>query len=267
MEDKEVILKERLKNLKEENCFEMALEMMECIGSIDSELRDDLIYETMDKWLMEEKFSDNEAEEILKISIDDMHMFFGIGDVDKDSVFTRTFSVLITASVLALNSRKKFINEKLLYEVKDKVIEYMNSEKDLRGYVYGKGWAHSAAHTADALAELALCDAFNGAVLMEILRAIKEKVCVGNYVYIDEEGERMARAAVNCIRSEELHKEELSSWFQGFVNIKTSENLLIRKHIRVNIKGFLRSLYFEMLPDKDLENITSKLLKTIYDLK
>ena len=38
--------------------------------------------------------------------------------------------------------------------MKDKLISYVNREKDVRGYVREKGWAHCMAHVADAFDEL-----------------------------------------------------------------------------------------------------------------
>ena len=47
------------------------------------------------------------------------------------------------------------LSEEQLYSVAEQVLEYVYLEEDVRGYVEGKGWAHSTAHAADALDALA----------------------------------------------------------------------------------------------------------------
>nr|WP_242069344.1 DUF2785 domain-containing protein [Paenibacillus dendritiformis] len=81
-------------------------------------------------------------------------MFYRIGSEGDSTVFTRSFSVLPIALILRRHRQKPFLDLAEFQQVKHSLISYVQEEKDLRGYVNEGGWAHSAAHAADALTEL-----------------------------------------------------------------------------------------------------------------
>ena len=53
--------------------------------------------------------------------------------------------------LISVHEREPLLSEEQLYSVAEQVLEYVYLEEDVRGYVEGKGWAHSTAHAADAL--------------------------------------------------------------------------------------------------------------------
>ena len=81
------------------------------------------------------------------------------------------------------------LSEEQLYSVAEQVLEYVYLEEDVRGYVEGKGWAHSA-HAADALDALARTIQ-NREFSYAILAAVRQKVRLNDYVYIHFEDERL----------------------------------------------------------------------------
>lgn len=251
----------------DEQYISIALEMMDNIGSLDSMLRDNLIYETLNQWIKNNKFIFEELESLLNISLDRFHLFHRLYEKDEDAVFKRTFSVLIVALVINKHRKENFLSEKVLYEVKDKLIEYMRNEQDVRGYVEVKGWAHSAAHTADALDELVQCICFNKNDLIDILNSIKAKVYIGYYVYVDEESERMVTVVENSFNRKILSNSEIIEWLQGFKIENIGESYINDFHLKVNIKGFLRSLYFRLLDQEDSNFIIEEIKKILKNLK
>lgn len=274
MTQEENILKEKLIKVKnnnyllekQENYFPLGLEMMDNIGSLDSELRDSLIYVTLYHWISKERFTNEQLKHLLNISLDNSHLFYKLHDKDDDAVFKRTFSVLIVALIIYEHRKDNFLSEEILYEVKDKLLEYMLNERDVRGYVEVKGWAHSAAHTADALDELVQCSSFNKTDLLDILNYIKAKVSIGYYVYVDEESERMVTAVVNSFNREILSNSEIIEWLQGF-RVENPKNRHIENyHLKVNIKGFLRSLYFRLLEQENSNFIIEEIKKLLKEL-
>lgn len=94
----------------EENYFTIALEMMENIGSLDSKLRDDLIYEILANWVPEKKFTSEQMKDLLNISLDSDHLFYKLSENDEDSVFKRTFSVLIIALIIYEHRKENFLS-------------------------------------------------------------------------------------------------------------------------------------------------------------
>jgi hypothetical protein len=248
---------------KDESYFTLGLEMMDNIGSIDPELRDKLIYTTFFYLISKNRFTFQQLNNLLNISLDSSHLFYKLYDKDEDAVFKRTFSVLIIALIINEHRKENFLSEKVLYEVKDKLIEYMLNETDVRGYVEGKGWSHSAAHTADALDELVQCLCFNKTDLIDILNSIKVKVCTGDYVYIDEESERLITVVENVFNRKILNNSEIIEWLQVFEHENPKGihkgSHIDNYHLKVNIKEFLRSLYFRLLEQEDSEFIIEEI--------
>lgn len=274
MTKQENILKEKLVKVKENNYllekqesyFPLGLEMMDNIGSLDPELRDGLIYTTLFHWITKGRFTSEQLRHLLNISLDSSHLFYKLGDEEDDAVFKRTFSVLIVALIIYEHRKASFLSEEVLYEVKNKLLEYMLKEKDVRGYDEVKGWAHSAAHTADALDELVQCCVFNKSDLLDILNSIKAKVCIGYYVYVDEESERMVTAVENSFNRKIISNSEIIEWLQGFKTPDPNNRHIYNYHLKVNIKGFLRSLYFRLLEQEDSSFIIEEIKKLLNNL-
>lgn len=270
----ETLLKEKLWSIKDKNYmlkegeeyYPLALEMLKNIGSLDPELRDKLIYTTFFHWITKGKFTWVELKNLLNISLDKEHLFYKLDEWDKDAVFKRTFSVLIVALIINKHRDESFLPQEELYEVKDKLLEYMTSEQDVRGYTDIKGWAHSAAHTADALDELVQCPCFDVIDILDILESIRAKACIGYYVYIDDEDERMVTAVVSALNRKLLSTLEIVQWLQGF-KIENPEGSHIEKfHLMINIKSFLRSLYFRLLDQEEWIFVVQEIKKELSNL-
>lgn len=268
------ILKEKLSEIKKNNfeipndisTFDLALSMINHIGTVDPELRDDLIYEILQNWIVNDVFANEQLSYLLNTCVDENHLFYKIGDMETDSVFTRTFSILSVAVMLYMYRKNKFLSEHDLKDIREKVIQYALEEKDLRGYVEDKGWAHSVAHTADALEELVLCTSTTHDNLLEILQVIKTKVCVNNYTYINEEEERMTTAVMSVISRNLITQSELIDWIKEFGNINKLGKYPEDQTIVVNIKNFLRSVYFRMLNEKSSQPIIEAIKVTLYQI-
>ena len=249
--------------------FSLATEMAEYLGSPDPELRDDLIYETFASWIEADRFSPTQLKHLLYTCLDDSHLFNKIGESGGDSVFTRTFSLLVIALIIGSHRRKDFLARADLASVKGKLVEYMRKEMDVRGYVDEKGWAHSTAHAADVFNELARCAEFTDPQdMMDILNALRGKAMINDYIYIHKEDERMVTAAVSVLNRRILEEQAVINWVESFLEIGKINKHPQDDYLRANVQSFLRSLYFRLLPDESkghirisLEVITGKLSK------
>ncbi|MDF2531041.1 MAG: hypothetical protein K0Q65_622 [Clostridia bacterium] len=244
------------------NPFEMALAMTDYLGDTDAELRDDLIYSTLGRWVTHGIFSGEQLKQLLKIILDEKHLFYGIGEKDTDSVFMRAFSILIVASIVYVHREAGFLSSEELKGVKNKVIQYMQEEKDLRGYVVEGGWAHTTAHSSDTLDELALCKEFGIVELLEILKAIKNKISVDSYAYICYEDERMAYATNSLITRNLLTEEEISEWIKSFSDFDKNIAFPYQLYLNTNIRNYLNSLYYR-LPKDQYKTIKEAISDTI----
>lgn len=250
------------KLLEEINYEELTSEMLAKIGVTDPELRDDLIYMVMANWIMDDIYNKEELKQIFKICLDEDHLYYKLGEKKGDSVFTRTFSALILAVLYHKDYEIDFLNLQEFQEGAEKVINYYSKEKDLRGYIKEKGWAHSAAHGADILLEIAKSKKAKKRILMELLKAIIDKSQIEEYIYFNGEDERIARAVKNAMKNVNLDDELLNKWFRDLTDIESFEDRNKQDTIIFNLKNILKSLYFEVISD---EVVNDKYLILITD--
>jgi Protein of unknown function (DUF2785) len=227
--------------------FTLALQMMKHIGSPDPILRDELIYMTMAEWISNDRFTTEQLRELLNISMDHDHLFYGLGEVDNDSVYTRAFSVLMIPLIINVHIRTPFLQPDEVNRIVRETIRYLDGEKDYRGYDDIKGWAHAVAHAADALDELALVETVDHEHLQSMLMVIQIKVCCSKSVYIDNEDERLVTAVVSIMNRNLISLDEMNDWLVVFKNsIDQCDIKIERYRMKQNIKSFLRSFYFRL---------------------
>lgn len=239
-------IKEDKYEIKGENLYyTYALDMLKYIGTTDEVLRDDLIYDIFSHWITQNRFSNQQLETFLFICLDNQHLMKGIGLEEEDTVFTRTFSALIIALILYSNNENSFLSQGVIAETTKLIVEYYTKEADLRGYVDKKGWAHSVAHGADVIDELAQCTILEKEDLQKLLILMKLKICQGKYVYIDGEPERISIAVRSIFMRKEIDKGDIELWLEGFKKYKAMNDSSIEwYHQYINITNFFKSLYF-----------------------
>jgi Protein of unknown function (DUF2785) len=224
--------------------------MLHYIGNPDPELRDTLIYATLAAWITRDTFTSDELKTLLQNVLNDKHLFYSIGEENTDSVFTRSFSVLLIPPLLGTHREKSFLSHEEVQNVWQRLKDYLLNERDLRGYVRGKGWAHAVAHAADALDELALCSETSKEMLLEMLELTASVASTEKSVYTHGEDERLSFAVANILKRSELKKEKKVEWLETFTNQAQQAGPMpdpegYQKFI--NIKHFLRTLYFYIL--------------------
>ena len=240
----------------EDDLSELIPAMLRHIGSTDSVLRDDLIYFAFQRWIVDYNVVGPEQLcSMLPIALDEQHLLYRLGEQDSDSVFTRAFSVLLLPLLLIAHRRQPFLSVSDLQYLKKTLLYYLEKEKDRRGFVKDKGWAHATAHAADALEDLAQCSEIGKSDLAEILEVIYNMVCVAESGYSHLEDERIVTAVITILRRQLLSTVEVTQWIEGFAgHVLPATAASERWVIRSNVKNFLQSLYFrlqwEQLPDR-----------------
>lgn len=246
-----------------EEAMSLAHLMLQYIGDTDSILRDDLIYSTFYQWICEKQyFSNEELNELADTLIDEKHLFFHIGNEGDDTVFTRTFSVLLVDVLLYQNRNNAYLSMDTFIKLKDSLISYYNEEKDLRGYLEGKGWAHGAAHGADAMCELVRSKESDENTRLKVLDSLQWVLSNGKYFLSNEEDERMTRVVFLITVKALLPKESICRWIEGLEKGISSEYSREQYITRVNTKNFIRSLYFSLIHQQNTKDITDLLFKT-----
>jgi hypothetical protein len=198
---------------------------------------------------------------LLYTLLDDNHLYDQLGNDGDDTVFKRSFSVLVIDVLLWRNRQNSYIPTDQYAIIKDRLIGYYKNEKDLRGNVAKKGWAHAAAHGADTMCELAQWNESNEQVLLEILQAITCVLDNRKYMLCDEEDERISLVVLIMIQKELLSEEIVGRWISELPNFIDSKNDHENYLSRVNMKNFIRSLYFSLMHQSG----SKKLIDVLYE--
>jgi len=266
-------LKKRLQTLKDgefqlsrTEAVAVVPAMLERIGSPDGELRDTLIYSTFVEWIYQQRlFSAKDLHSILKRVMDDQHMFYHMGEEEGDGVFTRAFSVLLLPLLLAVHRDAPYLSSGEIRIVKQNLIDFLQQEKDRRGFVPGKGWAHAIAHAADAVDELALCSELRSSDLLELLGTIQNVICDANQVYGHGEEERLGTAVISIISRDQLEPEQIRGWVTAFGDsVLKIQSLPEKLIIRANVRNFIQSLYFRLQWKEMLAPFAAALEQTLF---
>ena len=243
--------------------MQRAEEMLPHLGSPDAELRDDLIYSTLATWILADKFEDDDLKAILRQMLTDEHLFYKLGESDTDSVFMRSFSMLLVPLVLSRQRERPFLMPYELRELKVKLLDYLEREKDLRGFVLDedeagepKGWAHAIAHAADALDDLVQCKEMGSEELLEILTAVQQKAAEPKVVYVHAEDERLVTPVIAALGRKVLKPDEVQKWLAAFVPLAQQKEPFPDCYRQAqNVKNFLRGLYFRARKPETAERI------------
>jgi len=252
---KEDELKEILKELQsgastwqQKKHINLIQSMMLHIGSLDSELRDNLIYGSFYELIHEKNLLEHSLlTELLEECLNNL-LCKGIEESESDLVFTRTFTSLLIALILFRDNADDFLSQQKIADCKDKVLAYLAAEKDVRGYVPVKGWAHGVAHMADAIDELVKNSKLNKASYSEIVSALYNAILQDNYAFIHEEDERIL-VPIFTMLEHGLEEQEIIKLLQELpATLKVKKEQLDVQHHRIlvfNCKTFVKSFYIK----------------------
>ncbi|AWX57988.1 MULTISPECIES: DUF2785 domain-containing protein [Brevibacillus] len=243
------------------------LEMINEIGSLDATLRDDLIYTTLSHWIPGNSLTASELEQLIPIILDKNHLLFKVGETNTDSVFTRSFSMLVIPLLLMRHRESPFLSRENIHEIKEKVFFSVREERDYRGYDEEKGWAHAIAHAADALDDLAQCSELDKNDLITILDLVYEKMTITDRIYSDGEDERMVTAIVSVMNRKVLSPSYVEKWIHSFGDVDKSSEFLPAFKQKINIKNFLKSLYFRLKFYKGNADLCPTIEQTLYKIE
>ena len=214
------------------------------LGSTDPELRDGLIYPVLARWSTRAVLEDEQRKELLWRLLDDSHLRLELGSRQDDSVFMRSFSVLAIPPILYAHRQEPFLRQQEILNVHAAVLAYLGEERDRRGFVPGKGWAHAIAHAADTVDEIAVCQEIGLEQLREMLDVLFEVITTDEDVYAYDEDERITTAVVTIWERGLLSLQELQEWLGRLVDSAKEQRPFPQAYFtEINVKHFLRSLY------------------------
>jgi len=179
-------------------------------------------------------------------------LFWGIGEAEGDRVFRRTFSALILDCLLKRTIEAGGLQPDAVAAIADAMGDYAARERDFRGFVPGKGWAHAPAHAADVLASLAAAPTTDEAGRERLLAATRRLLLAPDAVFAHQEDKRLARALLAAHRRGGATRAGLAAWIQGcLADCPGSFSDMAAYARRTNLLGLLRSLYFYLRAEPD----------------
>lgn len=229
--------------------------LLQNFASTDPQLRDNLTYSVLAHAIIDQdsqqKLTTSRVEDLLLTCIDEEHLFYHISGAGTDTVFMRSFSLLIIAAILFADAKMPRLSEQVTRQAQTALLHYAKEEKDWRGYIKGRGWAHAAAHLSDALDECAqnryMVTPDREAVMSTIrdLARLPEPLCC-------EEDDRLAFTAYRVIANQLVEEAFLAEWIESFFvereqDIIANEENLVSWVRASNAENVLRSLYFRLL--------------------
>ncbi|MED2971791.1 DUF2785 domain-containing protein [Fictibacillus sp. B-59209] len=257
-------LKNGEKSWEEEDKSYIVQSMMEHLGSVDSDLRDELIYDMFCKLIIDNQLEHEVLSGLLTQCLSESYLFKGLGEEGTDTVFKRSFSALVTALILYKDNQESFLSFETVHEGAKGLLKCLKEEKDYRGLVDGKGWAHSIAHIADAVDEVVKNSKCSKEVFPEILDALWGKVLISNYVYIHNEDERIITPILALLENG-LTVEEVKTRVEQMPQhlIEQKEQLAEKDYyvLRANSKNFLKSFYVQLADHESLSALQESVLQ------
>lgn len=216
------------------------MSLMPNLRSPDSELRDTLTYRILVELLVARALNAKEMSVLLGLAASPEYLFYRIGEVDTDSVFARSFGALIVPAVVEVDARDAQLSTEQMARVVEATTEYARVEQDHRGFVDGKGWAHSVAHIADALDSLAQHPHVTRSQQETILDAVSHVASLDSPL-IHGEDDRIAYVALRLARRDRDCRIDWQHWLAGF---QVTSSASAADDIRAgNMGHFLRALY------------------------
>jgi hypothetical protein len=187
----------------------LALDLVDCLGSTDQELRDGVTYTAMSTWMRGKQLSATTVGTIMQRLLAQL-----APDQPDPAGVRRPFAALTLAEVVRFDRIERFMTDQQLQHLIDATTRYLKSIRDYRGFDEREGWRHGVAHTSDVMLQLAVNPRTSKAQLDQMLAAIATQVApAGDHSYIFGEGDRLAQA-VFYIAKRKLHTaDEWKKWF------------------------------------------------------
>jgi hypothetical protein len=247
---------------------DLTTELTAMLGDPDPAVRDGIAYPTLTAWI-----ADGVYDDLLEGLGDGMGagLAVGLGEDGTDTVFRRSFSVLVLAECVERDNAVHLVPAGTMVRWGDRVASWFVRERDLRGFVPGKGWAHAMAHGADAIAALAASEAMGRLELTVLLDVLADRLLLPtDYHLVHGETDRLARATMRILRRDLVGLEVLEPWLARL-------SLSARVHgfgdtdpflVAGNVQSYLRSLHLQLaLAPKPPANRADMLLAVLDRLR
>jgi hypothetical protein len=226
---------------------DLTAELTAMLGSPDPEQRDGIAYPALTTWIDRGVYDD------LLVGLGDgmaAGLTVGLGEAGTDSVFRRAFSVLVLAECLDRGTSRHLLTSGKVLQWGDQVATWYLREKDTRGYVPGRGWAHTVAHGSDAIGVLATSPHLASAELTVLLDVLADRLLARDTGLLTcGEPDRMAMATMQVLRRNVVSLKVLEPWVNRIAAAAAPMGSSEDRDPYLdsgNAQAFLRALYLQL---------------------
>ncbi len=217
------------------------------LGDTDPDLRDGTAYPTLATWVSRGVYDD-----LLPGLGDGMvaGLSTGLGENGTDTVFRRSFSVLILAECIERDNGRPLVLGGKVLQWGDAIATWLLRERDVRGFVPGKGWAHAVAHGADALAALAASPHLAQPELTVVLDVIADRLLMKvDRLFTHGEQDRLTQSTMAVLRRGTVPMAVLEPWINRIAaaaSVRSTTDGSDPFLAAGNAQAYLRSLYLQL---------------------
>lgn len=265
------ILKRKLSNSQALYSDEETNWLLDNIGDFKSEIRDDLVCNSLGAGFLEEKFTERQVLFFIKQLRRKNLLFYCIKE-SGEATLTRSFTCLLWDLIIRTNNDKhsryyQVLNKNEERQTFEDLIKYLANEHDFTGFSKKYGWVHAVAHCSDALSDSILCDNFDQKMVDDFLLATKEMLDKVDRRFIDGEEYRLADVFVNGFKAHKINSDSFVNWIEAFTFDPYSDELL--EYYRFNnLKSLLQDIYVKLnsisLLDPSVKEIVEKKFNSEY---
>jgi hypothetical protein len=225
---------------------DLTAELTTMLGDPDPGVREDVAYPTLATWI-----DDGVYDDLLTGLGDGMCVGLeqGLGQSGTDSVFIRSFSAVVLTECVDRDTAVGLVPRDTVLRWGDRLATWYVRERDLRGFVAGKGFAHAVAHGADAVAALARSPRLDEAELGVLLDVLGDRLLAPTTEFlVTGEADRIAHAAIQVLRRDLLGLDRLEPWVARVAAAGRPAGDRTRNpwFVVSNVQAFLRSLQLQL---------------------
>jgi hypothetical protein len=245
---------------------ELTADLTRMLGDPDPALRDGTAYPALMTWIERGVYDD-----LLAGLGDGMAagLRVGIGERDTDSVFRRSFSALVLGECIARDNVRPLLAGGKILEWGDRLTTWLLRERDLRGWVPGKGWAHAVSHGADTMAILARSPHLATPELTVLLDVVADRLLLPvDRLFSSGEADRLAFTTVAILRRNVVPLRVLEPWIARIAAAAGTRSSYDDRDPYLaggNAEAFLRALYLQLSLGSRPPQVRSDLLLVVVE--
>lgn len=245
---------------------ELTAELTRMLGDPDPALRDGTAYPTLTTWIARGVYDD------LLSGLGDgmaLGLLAGVGEPHSDSVFRRSFSARVLGDCIARDNSHTLLPADKVLEWGDRLATWLLRERDLRGFVSGKGRAQAVCHGAEALATLARSQHLGTPELTVLLDVVADRLLLPvDRLFCSGEADHLARATMAVLRRDLVPLRVLEPWvarLAAAAGTMSSYDDRDPHLVGGNAEAFLRALYLQLSLGAHPPQVRSDLLLVLVD--